>query len=117
MFHIEPTVAEASRFELDIPNGQFAYRNLELPPALLIGVAPFNRATKLDLSGPGGNYEPPVDRVCLVLPSVAELGAGPHGKAPPQAPEEQATKWSLPTVIGPTFDVQRPASRDLADFG
>jgi hypothetical protein len=117
MFHIEPAAAEAPRFKLDIPNGQFSFRSLELPPALLTGLVSSSRAARLDLSGPGGSYAPHVDHSYLVLPSMAELSAGVERQSPLQALGEETTKWALPTVLDPAFDVQRPGSRDLADFG
>jgi hypothetical protein len=123
MFRIEPMLAEGPAFELELPNGNriAPWQAPWLPPALVSGMAGSNgsgpnRSGKLDLSGPEGRFEPSVDRLCAVFPQPGELGAGiPRQSA--QAPREELGRWAPPTVLDPRFEIERPAGRDLSDFG
>jgi hypothetical protein len=119
MCRIEPALAEGPDFELHLPNGkrQGPWQVLQLPPALVSGVTRQNGSGKLDLSGPQGKFEPPVDRLCAVFPELGELGAGIPRQHSSKAPGEELGRWIPPTVLDPSFDIERPAGRDLSDFG
>lgn len=119
MFRIEPALAEGSEFELQLPNGKrhAPWQAPWLPAALVSGVTRQNGSGKLDLSGPQGRFEPPVDRLCLVFPQLGELGAGIPRPSSSKAPGEELGRWMPPTVLDPRFEIERPAGRDLSDFG
>jgi hypothetical protein len=118
MFQIEPLLAEGPDFDLELPNGQrhVPWRSPRMPAALLSGVGHANGSGKLDLSGPQGNYEPYVSSLCLVFPECGELGGGVQRQSS-NAPGEDLSRWTPPTVLDPRFDIERPAGRDLSDFG
>lgn len=118
MVRIEPELIEASEFEVALPNGDqhSPWLSPQLPAALLTGVALGNGTGKLDLSGSGGSFAPPVDRLCLVLPELGELGGSPK-QSSSKAQGDELSGWMPPTVLDPRFDVERPVGRDLSDFG
>lgn len=124
MFRIEPALAEGPEFEMELPNGNRTapWQAPWLPPTLVSGVAyangsGSNGSGKLDLSGPEGRFEPSVDRLCVVFPQPGELGAGIPRQASSQASREELGRWMPPTVLDPRFEIERPAGRDLSDFG
>jgi hypothetical protein len=120
MFQIEPALAEGPEFALQLPNGKrhAPWQALQLPAALMAGVASQHGSGKLDLSGPQGKFEPPVDTLCRVFPQLGELGGGSIPRqSSSKAPGDEFGRWVPPTVLDPRFDVERPAGRDLSDFG
>lgn len=118
MVRIEPELIEAAEFEIALPNGDqhSPWLSPQLPAGLLAGMALGNGSGKLDLSGSGGSYEPPVDRLCLVLPELGELGGSPK-QSSSKTQGEGLAGWMPPTVLDPRFDVERPGGRDVSDFG
>jgi hypothetical protein len=119
MFQIEPMLAEGAEFEMQHANADrhAPWQFPQLPAALLSGVTPANGAGKLNLSGPEGNFGPPVDRLCLVFPELGELGGGVSRQSSSRAPADEMGRWMPPTVLDPRFDIERPAGRELSDFG
>ncbi len=119
MFQIEPALAEGPELALQLPNGNddALWQAPRLPAGLASGVAFANGSGKLDLSGAAGRFEPPVDRLCLVFPQLGELGAGVSRPSSSKTPGEDPARWAPPTVLDPRFDIERPAGRDLSDFG
>jgi hypothetical protein len=119
MCRIEPALAEGPDLELHLPNGKrlASGQALQLPPALVSGMTRQNGSRKLDLSGPQGRFEPPVDRLCVVFPELGELGACIPRQQPSKASGEELGRWMPLTVLDPRFDIERPAGRDLSDFG
>jgi hypothetical protein len=120
MVRIEPALAEGPEFALDLPNGKrhSPWQAPQLPPALVAGVTRQNGSGKLDLSGSQGKFEPSVDRLCLVFPQLGELGGGGIPRqSSSKAPGEELGRWVPPTVLDPRFEIERPAGRDLSDFG
>lgn len=118
MVRIEPQLAEGFAFEVPLPNGEqhTPWRSPRLPAALLAGVVLQNGSGKLDLSGSAGRYEPPVDRLFMVFPELGELG-GSARQSSSKTKGETPAGWMPPTVLDPRFDIERPAGRDLSDFG
>jgi hypothetical protein len=119
MFQIEPALADGCEFEPPLPNGNgdTRWQSLQLPPALMAAVQHSHGGGKLDLSGRSGGFEPPVDRLCLVYPQLGELGAGVSRQSSSKTPGEELGRWMPPMVLDPRFDIERPAGRDLSDFG
>jgi hypothetical protein len=118
MVQIEPTLAEAAEIEIALPNGNnhTPWQSPLLPAALLAGMAVPNGSGKLDLSGPQGRHEPPIDRLCWVLPELGELGGSPK-RPSSNGQDGESAGWMPPSVLDPSFDIERPAGRDLSDFG
>jgi hypothetical protein len=118
MVQIEPTLAEAAEMDIVLPNGNnhTPWKSPLLPAALLAGMSVHNGSGKLDLSGPAGRHEPPIDRLCLVLPELGELGASPKQPSS-KGHGGESVGWMPPSVLDPRFDIERPVGRDLSDFG
>jgi hypothetical protein len=118
MVRIEPQLAEGAAFEVPLPNGEqhTPWRSPRLPAALFAGVVLQNGSGKLDLSGSAGRYAPPVDSLFMVLPELGELG-GSARQSSSKTKGEALAGWMPPTVLDPRFDIERPAGRDLSDFG